>query len=300
MDRAHKSTPYVDTPADTHDDLDPMTRDRGCVFLLTDYGLTDELAGVLRASVARNAPGAPLIDLTHGVPAFDVRAGALALVRSVPHLGSGVVVGVVDPGVAGERRAIAIEVLEDEGPHHLVGPDNGLLVWAAEVLGGVSGAVELPALPEGRRSTFDGRDTFAPAAGALWMGAPIDELGESVDPSGLTRLARPTLSVAPGLVEAEVLWIDTFGNVQLSASASDAAEAGLGDHIQIVAGTNDLSAHLVVSFAWVRPGEIGVIVDANGHLALVGDRSSAARTLGLHETDPVTLFAEPSADTESH
>ena len=276
-----------------------MTRDRGSVFLLTDYGLTDELAGVLRASVARNAPGALLIDLTHGVPAFDVRAGALALARSVPHLGPGVVIGVVDPGVAGERRAIAIEVLDERGPRYLVGPDNGLLFWAADVLGGVSQAVELPALPEARRSTFDGRDTFAPATGALWMGTPIGELGERIDPSGLIRLARPRLSVAPGVLETEVLWIDTFGNVQLSASPSDADEAALGDHVRVVAGTNILSARLVVSFAAVRPAEIGVIVDANGHLALVGDRSSAARTLGLRETDPVTLFAHASPSGES-
>ena len=94
-----------------------------------------------------------------------------------------------------------------------------------------------------------------------------------------------------------MLWVDTFGNVQLSASPSDADEADLGDHVRIVAGPNTLSARLVVSFAAVGPAEIGVIVDANGHLALVGDRSSAARTLGLHETDPVTLFAQrvPSA-----
>ena len=302
-DRPGGSRPQVHTTGDAqgeaHVQPDPMTQDRGCVFLLTDYGLTDELAGVLRGSVARNAPGAPLIDLTHAVPAFNVRAGALALVRSVPHLGAGVVLAVVDPGVAGERRAIAIEVLEEKGPHHLVGPDNGLLVWAAEVLGGVSRSVELPALPEGRRSTFDGRDTFAPAAGALWMGAPIGELGENVDPGGLKRLPRPRLSVAPGVVETEVLWIDNFGNVQLSASASDAEKADIGEHFKIVAGTSALLAHLVVSFAAVRPGEIGVIVDANEHLALVGDRSSAARTLGLHETDPVTLLAAPSAHTGS-
>src|SRR5580704_18703483 len=71
----------------------------GSVFLLTDYGLADEFAGVVRASVLRHAPGVPIIDLTHGVTPFDVRAGALALVRAVPHLGPGVVMAVVDPGV---------------------------------------------------------------------------------------------------------------------------------------------------------------------------------------------------------
>ena len=82
----------------------------GSVFLLTDYGLADEFAGVVRASVLRHAPGVPIVDLTHGVAPFDVRAGALALVRAVPHLGPGVVLAVVDPGVGTSRRAVAVSV----------------------------------------------------------------------------------------------------------------------------------------------------------------------------------------------
>ncbi|MGO9342405.1 MAG: S-adenosyl-l-methionine hydroxide adenosyltransferase family protein [Acidimicrobiales bacterium] len=278
--------------------LESMTRDRGCVFLLTDYGSADELAGVLRATVARLAPGVCVVDLTHGVPAFDVRAGALALLRSVPHLGAGVVVGVVDPGVADERRAVALEVRSENGPRHLVGPDNGLLVWASEALGGVLEAVQLPALPGGRRSTFDGRDLFAPAAAALWNGVPIGDLGPAIDPASLTRLDDPRLSVAAGVIEAEVLWVDGFGNVQLSASASDADEADLGDRIEVVAGAMTVASRRVTSFAAVGPEDVGVIVDANGHLALVGDRSSAARTLGLDEADPVTLVAAPREHAE--
>ncbi len=262
----------------------------GCVFLLTDYGTTDELAGVLRATVARHAPGAPLIDLTHEVRAFDVRAGALALARSVPHLGPGVVIAVVDPGVAGDRRAVALEVSSDDGPGYLVGPDNGLLVWASELLGGAREAVELPPAPGGR-STFDGRDVFAPAAAALWRGAPMSGLGRAIGADGLTRLARPRLRVAPGVVETEVLWVDNFGNVQLSATAPDAVRAALGDQIEIVATDRALRSRLVTSFAAVGSDQVGVMVDANGHLALVGDRSSAARTLGLDEADPVTLSA---------
>ncbi len=260
------------------------------MFLLTDYGWADELAGVLRATVARHAPGVSVLDLTHGVRAFDVRAGALALVRSVPHLGPGVVVGVVDPGVAGLRRAVALEVRSDNGPRHLVGPDNGLLVWASEALGGATEAVELSAPPGGLRSTFDGRDVFAPAAAALWNDVPIGDLGTRIDPASLERLSEPRLSVAVGMVETEVLWVDGFGNVELSASSSDADEAGLGDRILVVAGTTAVELRRVTSFAAVGVGDLGVIVDANGHLALVGDRSSAALTLRLDEADLVTLW----------
>jgi len=270
---------------------DPSSREPGCVFLLTDYGVSDELAGVLRATVARLATRAPLIDLTHGVPPFDIRAGALALARSVPFLGAGVVIGVVDPGVAGDRRGIAIEVNSVVGPRHLVGPDNGLLIWASEHLDGIREAVRLPIAPGERRSTFDGRDVFAPAAASIWMGARVRDLGDSIEPAELVRLAPPRLSFGPGVVETEVTWIDGFGNVQLSATASDADEAALGDLVEVVGGGRSLMARRVRSFAAVSPVEVGIIVDANGHLAVVGDRSSAALTLGLTERDPVTLLA---------
>ena len=265
----------------------------GCIFLLTDYGLSDELAGVLKAVVASRAPGATLVDLTHGVPAFDVRAGALALVRAVPYLGPGVVIAVVDPGVAGTRRAVALEVASGDGPRHLVGPDNGLLVWAADALGGVKRAVKLGDSPSG--STFDGRDVFAPAAAALWQGASIGGLGAEIDAESLVKLATPVVSVGPGMVECEVLWVDQFGNAQLSATPEDASGAGVGDVIGedlvVVAGDRRWTVRRVKAFSEVPRGGLGALVDANGHLALAGDRSSAARTLSLHVGDLVKLLA---------
>jgi hypothetical protein len=273
-----------------------MERARGCVFFLTDYGVSDELAGVLKAVVARSAPGAPLVDLTHGVPAFDVRAGALALARAVPYLGPGVVIAVVDPGVATDRRAVALEVAPEMGPSHLVGPDNGLLVWAAEALGGVSHAVRIGLAPS--RSTFDGRDVFAPAAGALWSGTSLSELGSPIDPHSLVRLTDPVVSVSPGSLGAEVLWVDTFGNVQLSVTPSDAQKAGVGDRVGedliVITPTARTEARRVSAFSDLRAGEMGVVTDSNGNLALAGDRSSAARTLGLRAGDPVKLVVQES------
>jgi S-adenosylmethionine hydrolase len=268
-------------------------RVRGSVFVLTDYGLTDELAGVLRAVIVREAPLARIVDLTHAVPAFDVLAGALALVRAVPHLGPGVVVGVVDPGVASDRKAVAVESRSVTGPRHLVGPDNGLLVWAAELLGGVADAVELsrPAKADGG-ATFDGRDVFAPAAAGLWSGKSLRDLGEPMDPAELVRLRDPLLSVADGAVDTEVVWVDGFGNVQLSAGPDDALRADLGDPVEVVIGNACVTARRVVAFCELEPGELGLIVDSNGRLALAGDRESAAHTLGLHAGDTVTLRSQ--------
>ena len=268
----------------------------GSVFFLTDYGLADEFAGVVRASVLRHVPGVPIIDLTHGVTPFDVREGALALVRAVPHLGPGVVLAVVDPGVGTPRRAVAMSVRSSAGdgppgPHHFVGPDNGLLPWAADVAGGVECAVALPR-PSRRDTgvTFDGRDVFAPAAARLWQGTALTELGDELDPTSLERLTPPRLAVSPGALETEVQWVDRFGNVQLSAGPDDATAAALGDVLEVVA-TDTHRATRVAAFAELGLDALGVIVDANGRLALVCDRRSAATVLRVHPGDVVTVRA---------
>ena len=268
--------------------------ERGSVFFLTDYGGADEFAGVVRAVVARHAPGAPLVDLTHAVKSFDVRAGALALERAAPHLGPGVVLAVVDPGVGTQRRGVAVERAPGDGPRHFVGPDNGLLAWALDALGGTQAAVALErrALPDPSTSparTFDGRDLFAPVAGRLWAGARLEDVGTPVHLDGLVRLPRPQVAVTTGAVEAEVQWVDHFGNVQLAARPDDALTAGLGSTLEAVVGAERHRAELASTFSELEEGALGVVTDANGQLALVLNRRSAATVLGVDEGDVVTL-----------
>ncbi len=241
-----------------------------------------------------------MVDLTHGIPPFDVRAGALALSRSVGSLGPGVVVGVVDPGVGSGRRAVAVAVTENGAgagtgnrarPRYLLGPDNGLLGWAVEILGGARAAVSLPARTG---STFDGRDLFAPAAGRLWAGAGLHDVGLPIDPRSLVELAPLVVRVGDGSVEAEVTWVDRFGNVQLAAGADDAGRAGLVGAVEIRTATGAKEGRTVAAYAGLGPDEVGLMADANGHLALVCDRRPAATVLGVRPGDIVTLVPVPA------
>lgn len=272
------------------------------VFFLTDYGLSDEFVGVVHAVIRRDTPSAVVVDLTHGIPPFDVRAGSEALLRAVPHLGPGVVLAVVDPGVGGARRGVAVEA---EGPPRrwFVAPDNGLVVAAAEWSGGIRSVWELLKPPEAP-ATFDGRDVFAPAAAALAAGADPASLGDPADPAGLHRLGSPLLEAGgdrdrPWL-RAEVTWVDRFGNVQLAATplvvpievgtepvsvrvARSAEPAGAGGE-----GAS-LRARRVRTFGDLEPGQLGVLVDANDHLSLAVREGSAQEATGARPGDVVEL-----------
>jgi hypothetical protein len=264
------------------------------VFLATDYGHDDEFVGVLHAVIARLAPAARVIDLSHGIAPFDVAGGAALLERAAPHLGDGVVCAVVDPGVGGTRRAVALEVAAP--PHHLVGPDNGLLAWASTALGGVRRAVELDAaaVRPGGATTFDGRDVFAPAAARLATGVQLEELGTVLDVASLVALPDPlvaTRSLEDGRVvlTGSVRWIDRFGNVQLSLpgrlleGVSAAGVAVRGD---------DTLVRVVSSYAVLEPGAPGLLGDANGAVALVVREGSAAMRFEVTVGDRVDLVGD--------
>jgi S-adenosylmethionine hydrolase len=264
------------------------------VSFLSDYGLTDEFVGVCKAVLLRAAPSAQIIDVTHGIAPFDVRAGALALARSIQYLPPGVVLAVVDPGVGTDRRAVAVEV--ETG--YLVGPDNGLLAPAVAMMGGATRVVSLTNREyqlEAPGATFAGRDIFAPAAGYLAAGTPIELLGEPVDPMSLIPGMVPLPTDEDGRATGEVLWIDRYGNAQLNIDPGDLAILGVepGGALEIRIGQERRTGRWVTSYAEAGPFELAVVVDSYGLVSLTGDRRAAADELGLHPGSAVTLGPVP-------
>ena len=265
-----------------------MGRRYETITFLSDYGLADEFVGVVKSVVRSIAPDVTVIDLTHDVEPHDVRGGGLTLARSAQYLVPGVVLAVVDPGVGTQRRGIAIEV--GDGQSILVGPDNGLLAPAVAMVGGADRAVALDN-PEYQLPapgpTFAGRDVFAPAAAHLCNGVDLEELGPAIDPATLIPGLMPVSREEDGGIVADVLWVDRFGNAQLNVDPDDLAS--WGDRIRLRFGDASRTARRVETYALLKTGEVGLVVDSYGLLAVSIDRGSAAHELGLHAGDPITL-----------
>src|SRR5579875_1519573 len=237
------------------------------VTFLSDFGLQDEFVGVCHGVILQRAPQARIIDIAHGVPPQDVRAGAVLLAAALPYTPPGVHLAVVDPGVGSSRRAIALRTASED--RYLVGPDNGLLIPAAERFGGVAQAVEISASPLADPEpapTFHGRDLFAPVAGELAAGRPLAELGKPVAPATLVRLPDPLLAVAAGAVEAEVVLVDRYGNLSLAADRGALAKAGFAPGAALIAesGGRRLALTLCRAYADVERGaRHGLLVSAD-------------------------------------
>ncbi|MDQ3676685.1 MAG: SAM-dependent chlorinase/fluorinase [Actinomycetota bacterium] len=250
------------------------------VTFLTDYGCSDEFVGVCHGVIARIAPQASVIDITHGVRRHDVRAGAVILRRAIGFMPVGVHLAVVDPGVGGERRAVALRCAADG--HVLVGPDNGLLAAAAERLGGVAEAIDIGRSPlrlQPVSRTFHGRDIFAPVAAHLAAGTAWPEAGEPLDPDTLVTLDLPRPRVNASAVVAHVLTADGYGNVALDAELGDLAGSGL--KIGGAVSVNGRRALYANAFGDVPEGELVLYEDGFGALAVAVNRGSALEALEL-------------------
>jgi S-adenosyl-L-methionine hydrolase (adenosine-forming) len=264
------------------------------VTFLSDYGTADEFVGVVHAVIARLAPEARVIDLTHGIPRHRVLQGALTLARTLPYAPAGVHLAVVDPEVGARRRAVALRTADED--RLLVGPDNGLLLPAAERFGGIAEVVEVSESPwrlEPVAATFHGRDLFAPVAARLAAGAALAEAGPPLEPVELVPLDVPYPRSADGALVATVIGVDGFGNVSLLAGHSDLAAAGLriGRPVVVSARAGRLDATYARTFADVRPGDALVYEDAARTAAVAINTGDAAAMLRVRPGDEVTIAA---------
>jgi hypothetical protein len=263
------------------------------ITFLSDYGLLDEFVGVCHGVMARRCPSARVIDLTHSIPRHDVRAGAIVLRSALPFLPAGVHLAVVDPGVGRHaRRAVALRTVERD--HLLVGPDNGLLMPAAERLAGVAEAVDIGESPERLlpvSRTFHGRDIFAPAAAALAAGEPLTSIGEPLAAEQLRRFGLPSAHLSNGVLTVHVLRSDTFGNLILDAADEQLAGLGAapGDTLTVTHAGAVRTALYAATFAEVTPGELLIYEDATRMVALAVNRGSAAELLGAGADDELTV-----------
>ena len=259
-------------------------------MFLSDFGLQDDFVGTCHGVIKRIAPRAEIIDITHGIPPQAVLQGALVLANTLPYMPIGVNLAVVDPGVGGHRRALA---LRDAEGRFFVGPDNGLLLPAAD-RAGIAVAHELanPAYAlETISRTFHGRDLFAPAAAHLAMGVAIGEIGPPIDPEALVRLELPELSVVEGVVHATTLFVDSFGNIALNLTRDDLERVGVvpGTRVELDLSGERYYAVAARTFADARPGDVILYEDSYRNMSIAISNGDAAAMLHALIGQPLSI-----------
>jgi S-adenosylmethionine hydrolase len=260
------------------------------VCFLSDFGLQDDFVGTCHGVIARIAPDARVIDVTHGIPSQAVLQGALVLAGTLPYMPVGVHLAVVDPGVGGARRPVA---LRDAEGRLFVGPDNGLLLPAAE-RAGITAVHELAnpayALPSVSR-TFHGRDLFAPAAAHLAMGVAIEELGPPLAHDALVRIEIPAPDFRDDAVLATALYVDSFGNIALNLTRDDTETIGVvpGTRVELDVFGQRYYAVAARTFADASAGDVILYEDSYRNMSVAVSSGSAAATLRAAHGTPILV-----------
>ena len=234
------------------------------VTFTTDFGSGSPLVAAMKAMVLAACPHAVLVDVSHEVPRFDVSAGAFMLFAGTRHFpGGSVHLAVVDPGVGTSRRRLIVQA----GGRFYIGPDNGLFSIVIEEVG-LQKTIELAPRPHGA-PTFEGRDVFAPAAGALATGVPLESLGPPTDPPGALPDSGP-----------RVLWTDGFGNLVTNLKAP-ARPMRIHNH--------DITA-TATTYAEGKPNEPFVYLGSMGYLEVAVREARADKLLGARAGMKVELI----------
>jgi S-adenosylmethionine hydrolase len=270
---------------------------RPVISFTTDFG--PSAPAVCRAVMFRFCPDANIIDISHQVPRYSIRDGAGTLVFALPYMPVGIHVAVVDPGVGTERLAIALRAARGDV---LIGPDNGLLVDAAEALGGIVEARSIEnreLMLDQISNSFHGRDIFSPVAGHLAAGVPYETVGPSIPVESLIRLPKIKPTVTPGALGTRIVHVLIYGNLTFAGVPAD-LEAAIGpltpqrpvalDFLEFE-GAPAISEETVWArtFGEVPVGDSLLYADSEGHLAFADNQGDAAQRLGLVLDRPVRI-----------
>ena len=255
------------------------------ITLLTDFGLKDHFAGVLKGVIAGIAPKTRVIDITHEVEPYCVAHARFLLGQSWPYFPHGTIhVAIVDPGVGSDRRPILVEA----HGHRFVGPDNGLF---SDLLAAPTAKVRLIAnsslfLPE-VSATFHGRDVFAPVAAHLSLGVAASRIGPPIrDAVRLT--AGSAVQDSKGAWPGQIVHVDRFGNLITNLPTNCIPANG---RFILKAASHELRK-VAVSYSAIPPGEPALVAGSSGFLEIAANQDSAARLLGLSVGTGVKLSSD--------
>mgnify|MGYP001158091046 FL=1 len=262
------------------------------ISFASDFGLSDGSVGIVKGVINRIDPDIKINDISHGIPAQNIKQGSLLLMRAIQYIPQGVLLGVVDPGVGTDRKPIALET--EWGI--MIGPDNGLLNLACATVGGAQRGFLLDnqnwIIPS-EGNTFHARDVFAPFAAGYASGQlKIEEFGPELDLQNLNQYLIPLTDVSKDEIKGEILWIDHYGNCQTNVSPEElnGLKKSTGDVVNIRIGNNEIKTTWVETYQGKHLGDVGLVTDSWGMVSLFATNKNASKILNIEDGAKISFL----------
>jgi len=257
------------------------------ITLTTDFGLADPYVAEIKAVILSINPNAEIVDISHQIEKFNVRMGAYVLASAAPYFPKGTIhVAVVDPCVGTKRKPILIETENA----FFIGPDNGVLAFAAEKQG-IKHVYEIAnpkyMLPK-ISTTFHGRDIFAPAAAHLSKGVPPLEFGPEI-----CNIVKPQFAKIvrkESMLVGEVIHVDGFGNLITNLTVKELESLGIKESLSVKVGEKALKLKLCRTYAEVKAKKPLAVIGSHDFLEISVNQGNAAEMFKVKAGDKVILY----------
>jgi S-adenosyl-L-methionine hydrolase (adenosine-forming) len=276
-------------PAQSHRVL-PAT-----IVFMTDFGTANDSVAICKAVIARIAPAARIMDITHQVTPFSIEEGARFLAAVSPYYPPGTVfLAVVDPGVGTSRKAVIVKTKKGQ---FFVLPDNGLVTPVLD-RDGLDAAREIKntswMLASSVSPTFHGRDIFSPSAAHLAAGWDWTQAGPLI--SELVRLQTRSSTTSDSGISGEIVALDDpYGSLISDIPAEEFRKLGyaLGDKVSLRLNNKPFAVPFVKTFSDVAIGQPLLYVDSRGHIALALSQRNFSQTYAIVPPAPIFIPFKP-------
>ncbi|MFC1490769.1 S-adenosyl-l-methionine hydroxide adenosyltransferase family protein [Candidatus Latescibacterota bacterium] len=251
---------------------DQIVKASKIITYTTDFGSSDPYAGIMKGIVLSINPKACQVDITHNIPSHDIVHASFILANAYSHFPKGTIhTAIVDPGVGGERKNIA--VLTDS--YFFVGPDNGIFsnVLSNETIREIREIKNLPFIMETVSSTFHGRDVFAPCAGFISAGKNFSDIGPLLE--RVKYLDFPKIKKENSSLTGEVVFIDSFGNLITNISQKT-LDSFAGDKSFEIYFAAERFTKLSTHYSEIPSGKALALFGSTEHLEISMNGGSAA------------------------
>ncbi|MBX8635448.1 MAG: S-adenosyl-l-methionine hydroxide adenosyltransferase family protein [Thermoplasmata archaeon] len=253
---------------------------RPVISLLTDFGTLGGYVGAVKG-VILSRTDADIVDISHDISPQSVIEGAFVLKSVVPYFPDGSVhMAVVDPGVGGTRRPIAVK----SGKHFFVGPDNGLIIPAAKECGRMSvREIDFRKLDISNVSnTFHGRDVFAPAAAYLSAGGAFEKVGREV--RSYREIDIGEVRFIPSGISGICIYADAFGNVITNLNGTRFSRLfSVGQRLKVTCGDFEDVIEFTRTYADKQDGEPLVLIGSHGNIEIAVAGGNAKHLIGYRQ-----------------
>jgi len=252
------------------------------ITLTTDLGLHDYYVGALKGTILSQMPEVTIVDISHSVPAFDIRHAAYVLKQAYQNFPKETVhILGVNAEISANQTHLAIYC---DG-HYFIGTDNGIFSLLFDKI-----PDKIYDLSNIRQETelliFPLKNIFVKAACHLARGGTPEVLGMQQNDFRKVDTVNPVFS--DNTLHGTVIYIDSYGNAVVNITRKLFSDTVKGKNFTIEFSGEEIN-EISQRYNETAGGNILALFNSAGYLEIAQVQDSVSKLYNLSVSSPVVI-----------